>query len=140
MASRPFAPAEIDLIDELAGRLGAALNSAVLFDRQTRSSAALDTLQQVSGRIAAVATTTGSLQEVLTYGSAGIRADGGVVFLVDDDGELTFKAGHRRRATARDATASWVLHSKPSTLVRSWLPTLLSAVRWAQRSACPCES
>jgi GAF domain-containing protein len=87
----PFAPAELELVDELAGRLGAALNSAVLFDRQTRSRAALDTLQRVSGRIASVATTDRIAQEVLTYGCAGIRADGGVLFLVDDDGELAFK-------------------------------------------------
>ena len=86
-----FAPSELELIDELAGRLGAALNSAVLFDRQTRSRAALDTLQQVSGRIASVATTTKIIQEVLTHGSAGIHADGGVVFLVDDDGDLVAK-------------------------------------------------
>jgi GAF domain-containing protein/PAS domain-containing protein len=87
---RPFAPAEIDLIDELAGRLGAALNTAVLFDRQARSRAALDTLQQVSGRISALATRDKIIQEVLTYGRAGVGADGGVLFLVNDDGALTF--------------------------------------------------
>jgi GAF domain-containing protein/PAS domain-containing protein len=86
-----FAPSEIELIDELAGRLGAALNSAVLFDRQTRSRAALDTLQHVSGRIASVATTTKIVQEVLTHGSVGIHADGGALFLVDDDGDLVLK-------------------------------------------------
>jgi GAF domain-containing protein len=84
----PFQPMEVELIEELAGRVGAALNSAVLFDRQTRSRAALDTLQQVSGRIASSATTVRIVQEVLTFGSAGINADGGAAFLVDDDGEL----------------------------------------------------
>ena len=64
----PFAPSEIELIVELAARLGAALNSAVLFDRQTRSRAALDTLQHVSGRIASVATRTRVAQEVVTHG------------------------------------------------------------------------
>jgi GAF domain-containing protein/PAS domain-containing protein len=87
----PFEPAEIELIEEIAGRLGAALNSAILFDRQTRSRAALETLQQVSGRIAAVATTGKIIHAVLAYGSAGISADGGVLFLVEDDGELTTK-------------------------------------------------
>jgi GAF domain-containing protein/PAS domain-containing protein len=86
-----FASSEIELIDELAGRLGAALNSAVLFDRQTRSRAALDTLEQVSGRIASVATTTKIVQEVLTYGAVGVRADGGAVFLFDDDGDLMLR-------------------------------------------------
>ena len=86
-----FSASDIELIDELAGRVGAALNSAVLFDRQSRSRAALETLQVVSGRIASVATTPKILQEVLTHGSAGVAADGGVVFLVDDDGDLTVK-------------------------------------------------
>ena len=71
--------------------LGAALNSAVLFDRQTRGRVALETLQQVSGRIAAVATTSRIVHEVLTHGSAGIRASGAALFLVDDDGDLTAK-------------------------------------------------
>ena len=84
----PFAPSDIDLIEELAARVGGALNSAVLFDRQTRSRAALDTLQQVSGRIASVATTDKIVHAVLAYGSAGIGADAGVIFLVDDDGDL----------------------------------------------------
>ena len=87
----PFEPSEIELIEELAGRLGAALNSALLFDRQARSRAALDTLQQVSGRIASVATKAKIIHAVLAYGSAGIHADGGSVFLVDDDGELLVK-------------------------------------------------
>ena len=87
----PFTPAEIGLIEELAGRVGAALNSAILFDRQSRSRAALDTLQQVSGRIASVATTGKIVHAVLAYGSAGISADGAVLFLVDEDGDLTVK-------------------------------------------------
>ncbi len=87
----PFEPSEIELIEEIAGRLGAALNSAILFDRQARSRAALDTLQQVSGRIASVATSAKIIHAVLAYGSAGIRADGGVLFLADEDGELQVK-------------------------------------------------
>jgi GAF domain-containing protein/PAS domain-containing protein len=87
----PFEPSEIELIEEIAGRLGAALNSAILFDRQARSRAALDTLQQVSGRIASVATTAKIIHAVLAYGSAGIRADGGALFLADDEGDLTVK-------------------------------------------------
>lgn len=87
----PFEPPEIELIEELAGRLGAALNSALLFDRQARSRTALDTLQQVNGRIAAVATKANIIHAVLAYGPAGMRADGGSLFLVDDDGELVVK-------------------------------------------------
>ncbi|MEP7115292.1 MAG: SpoIIE family protein phosphatase [Ilumatobacteraceae bacterium] len=99
-----FAPSEIELVEELAGRLGAALNSAVLFDRQTRSRAALDTLQQVSGRIASVATSARIIQEVLTHGTAGIRADGGGLFLVDDEGDLVLDEGNPTiEVSSRDA-------------------------------------
>jgi GAF domain-containing protein/PAS domain-containing protein len=84
----PFDESDIQLIEELATRVGGALNSAVLFDRQTRSRAALDTLQQVSGRIAAAATRAKVVHAVLAYGSAGLGAAGGVAFLVDDDGDL----------------------------------------------------
>jgi GAF domain-containing protein/PAS domain-containing protein len=87
----PFTTSEIELIEELAGRLAAALNSAVLFDRQARGRAALETLQQVSGRIAAVATTAKIVHAVLAYGSAGIHADGGAMFQLADDGELSVK-------------------------------------------------
>ena len=87
----PFATSEVELIEELAGRLAAALNSAVLFDRQARSRAALETLQQVSGRMAAVATTAKIVHAALAYGSAGIHADGGAMFQLDDEGELSVK-------------------------------------------------
>lgn len=100
----PFEPSEIDLIEELAGRVGGALNSAVLFDRQTRGRAALDTLQQVSGRIASVATSDKIVHAVLAYGSAGINADAGVLFLLEDDGELVVReATVRADAATRDA-------------------------------------
>jgi GAF domain-containing protein/PAS domain-containing protein len=100
----PFAPSEIELIEELAGRLGAALNSAVLFDRQTRSRAALDTLQQVSGRIASLATSSRIIQEVLAHGMAGIRADGGGLYRVDDEGDLILDEGNPTiEVSSRDA-------------------------------------
>ncbi len=91
-----FSASDLELIDEFAGRVGAALNSAVLFDRQSRSRAALETLQMVNGRIASVATTARIVQEVLSHGGAGIHADGGALFLVNDDGDL--------EATEADAT------------------------------------
>jgi GAF domain-containing protein/PAS domain-containing protein len=99
----PFEDVDIELIEELAGRLGAALNVAVLFDRQSRGRAALDTLQQVSGRIAAVATTGKIVHAVLAHGSAGLGADGAVAFLVSDEGELVIKEA---TAVADDATRS----------------------------------
>jgi GAF domain-containing protein/PAS domain-containing protein len=108
----PFEPTEIELIEELAARVGGALNSAILFDRQTRGRAALDTLQQVSGRIASVATTDKIVHAVLAYGSSGINADAGVVFLFDDDGELVVKeATVRAEAATRDAERDVALQS-----------------------------
>lgn len=84
----PFDESDIELIEELATRVGGALNSAVLFDRQTRGRAALDTLQQVSGRIASAATSSKIIHAVLAYGSAGLGANGGVIFLLSNDGDL----------------------------------------------------
>ena len=52
----PFSDDDLEFIDDLATRVGSALNTAVLFERQARGRAALDTLQQVSGRIASIAT------------------------------------------------------------------------------------
>jgi PAS domain S-box-containing protein len=113
----PFDDADIELIEELAGRLGAALNSAVLFERQARGRAALDTLQQVSGRIASLATSPKIIHAALAYGSAGIHADGGSLFLLDEDGELraresigsvdadTREAQHRVGTNAIDSMA-----------------------------------
>ena len=112
----PFAPAEIELIEELAGRLAAALNSAVLFDRQARGRAALETLQQVSGRIAAVATTARIIHAVLAYGSAGIHADGAAIFLLDDEGGLNVKES---TVTVDAATehARWLVASQSIEVV-----------------------
>ncbi|MEP7045327.1 MAG: SpoIIE family protein phosphatase [Ilumatobacteraceae bacterium] len=83
-----FEQADLELIEELAARAGGALNSAVLFNRQSRGRAALDTLQQVNGRIASFATTDKIINAALTYGSAGIGADAAVMFLVDSAHQL----------------------------------------------------
>jgi GAF domain-containing protein len=84
----PFSTAELDLVDEIAGRVGAALNTAVLFQRQIRSRVALDTLQEVSGHIASVATADEIVHAALVHGSRGIEASSGTAFLVDNDGNL----------------------------------------------------
>ena len=128
-----FEPTEIDLIEELAGRVGAALNSAILFDRQSRGRAALDTLQQVSGRIASVATTDKIVHAVLAYGSAGIHADAGVVFLFDDDGELvvkeaTVRAEEATREAERDVAAESIDKGSVAVVERVSGATVWSAV------------
>ncbi len=63
----------------------------MLFERQVRSRAALDTLQQVSGRIASIATPDEVVRTALIHGAAGIGADAGTLFLVVDDDELVRK-------------------------------------------------
>ncbi len=86
--SEGFSEADLDLINEVALRVGAALNNAVLFQRQARSSAALATLQTVSGLIAAVATMDEVVRASLIEGGRGLGATSGQVFLVDADGVL----------------------------------------------------
>lgn len=83
-----FSTADLELVDEIAGRVGAALDTAVLFQRQSRGRAALETLQEVSGHIASVATAGEVIHVALVYGARGIKAMAGTVFLVGEDGEL----------------------------------------------------
>ena len=88
---RPFSTLDLDFVDELASRVGAALNTAVLFQRQVRGRAALETLQDVSGQIAAVATIDEVGHAALASGASGIGALGGALLLLDSDGVLTIK-------------------------------------------------
>ena len=87
----PFSTADLEFVDELAIRVGAALNTAVLFQRQARGRAALDTLQHVSGQIASVATIDEVVHAALEHGAQGIGAVGGALFLIDANGALTTK-------------------------------------------------
>lgn len=100
----PFEQSEIDLIEELASRVGGSLNSAVLFARQARGRAALETLQQVNGRIASLSTSDKIVHAVLAYGAAGINADAGLMFTLDAEGELIInEATVRADAATREA-------------------------------------
>ncbi len=83
-----FSASDLELVNEIAGRAGAALNTAVLFQRQTRSRVALETLQDVSGHIASVATADEVVHAALVHGSKGIGALSGTAFLVGHDGDL----------------------------------------------------
>ncbi|MEQ1874915.1 MAG: SpoIIE family protein phosphatase [Ilumatobacteraceae bacterium] len=87
----PFSNDDLELVEEIGGRVAAALNTAILFQRQTRSRAALDTLQTVSGLIASVATTDEIVRGVLVHGGRGLSATSGAMFLADDDGTLLVK-------------------------------------------------
>ena len=80
-----FTPDDLDFVDELAGHVGSALNTAMLFERQARSRAALDTLEQVSGRFATLSTAQGVMRAALVHASQGVGAVAGTLFLADDD-------------------------------------------------------
>ena len=82
-----FTPDDLDFVDELAIRVGSALNTAVLFERQARSRAALDTLEKVSGRIASMATQQDVMRAALAHGAQGVDARAGTIFLIDGDNE-----------------------------------------------------
>ncbi len=83
-----FTTADVELAEELASRCGAALNSAVLLARQRTSSEALETLQRVSGWLARAVTRHDVASATVTHGADGLHADGGCVFVFDDDGTL----------------------------------------------------
>ena len=76
----PFSTGDLALAEELTVRLGSALNTAVLFSRQATSSAALETLQRVSGWLARAVTSRDVATAVVTHGVAGLGALGAVVF------------------------------------------------------------
>jgi GAF domain-containing protein/PAS domain-containing protein len=82
----PFSDAELELIDDLADRCGAAVHTAVLFARQASSRAALDTLQRFSGSLASAATRLDVARAVLTHSVAGIRASGAAMFVATAEG------------------------------------------------------
>jgi GAF domain-containing protein len=84
----PFTDADLEFVDELAARVGAALNTAVLFERLVRSRSALDILQQVSGRIASMASPEEVMHAALTHGVRGVDAPAGTLFLANDGGDL----------------------------------------------------
>ena len=91
VSALPFSDADLELVDEVAGRVAAALNTATLFQRQTRGRAALDTLQTISGLIASVATTAEIIRAALVEGGRGLGATSGTLYLTDADGTLMIK-------------------------------------------------
>jgi len=83
--------------------VGAALNSAILFERQARGRASLDTLQQFSGRIAAAATSGNALPAQcagLAVITLGLIAGSGALRRAPDaaDGDA---ASRRQQSAAR---------------------------------------
>ena len=85
--ARPeFSESELELIEELGGRCGAALHTAVLFARQATSRAALDTLQRVSGGLASAATRNEVARAIVAHGISGLHAAGAAVFVDATDG------------------------------------------------------
>ncbi|MBI5088958.1 MAG: SpoIIE family protein phosphatase, partial [Actinobacteria bacterium] len=81
-----FSATELELIDDLAGRCGAAVHTAVLFTRQATSRAALDTLQRFSGSLASASTRLDVARAVIAHSMPGVRAAGAAIFVVTPDG------------------------------------------------------
>jgi len=90
-AASPFSNTDLEFVDEIGGRVAAALNTAVLFQRQARARAALETLQMVSGLVASIATSDEIVQATIVHGGRGIRATSGSLFLTGADGALAAK-------------------------------------------------
>ncbi|MGD9999103.1 MAG: GAF domain-containing SpoIIE family protein phosphatase, partial [Ilumatobacteraceae bacterium] len=85
-AREAFSETELELIDDLAERCGAAVHTAVLFTRQASTRAALDTLQRFSGSLASAATRLDVARAVLAHSVAGIRATGAAMFVMTPEG------------------------------------------------------
>jgi PAS domain S-box-containing protein len=93
--STPYTEADVAVADDLATSISAALQNALLHRRQQRAQQALDTLQALSGQLAMVATAAEVARIVVAEGTKGIRADGGMLFLLhDDELRLTEQAGY----------------------------------------------
>jgi serine phosphatase RsbU (regulator of sigma subunit)/PAS domain-containing protein len=113
-----FTDNELELIDELAGRCGAALHTAILFTRQTTSRAALDTLQRVSGGLASASTRLDVARAVIAHSTGGLRATGAAMFLMTPQGlellgsdglggpHIDAIAGFARRIVGEDSLAN----------------------------------
>lgn len=86
---RVFDEGEVALAEELARRVGSALNNAVLFARQSRIRAALETQQRLDARLN-VASTRSEIRDIiieLDWVTAEIQK--AVLYLYDERGELT---------------------------------------------------
>ncbi|MEP6661495.1 MAG: SpoIIE family protein phosphatase [Acidimicrobiales bacterium] len=97
--SPPYQQIDVQLAEDLADRIGSALNNALLFRRQRQSRVALDTLQRLTGQLAEALTTSDITKVVVHQGRAGLDADLGLLYLLGDDGllRLVSSSGDRAR-------------------------------------------
>ncbi len=101
---RRFQESDVELIDELADRVGTAVNNAVVFARQARTREMLDLLQRLSGRLAVSATR----QDVIDLVEAPAWADVGLseidLYLLDDDHLTDARTGEPAPADVESAS------------------------------------
>lgn len=83
---------DLDLAEELASRVGAALNTAVLYDRLLTSRSLLQGLQTVTGELASAATFGDVSRAILGEGRRAMDAVGAALFLLDRAGQLHLEA------------------------------------------------
>lgn len=109
--------ADVDLAEELTSRVGAVLNAAVLYERLEAGREHLQTLQMVTGELAAAATLGDVISAVLAEGRRAIGAEGAALYLIDRSGDLRPVANEGMRPTAdlrryaeRAVSDGWVVH------------------------------
>jgi GAF domain-containing protein/PAS domain-containing protein len=136
-----FSDNEVELIEELAGRCGAALHTAILFARQATSRAALDTLQRVSGGLASAATRNQVAHAVIAHGMSGVSAAGAAVFVSVEEGLALVAAEgispsgtEAVHALAEQAVADETI-SRQTVDVGGGLAALVTPLRFLNRTA-----
>ena len=87
-----YTTADVVLAEDLARTIGAALGNAVLYQRQRRARAALDTLQRLTGRLAEAVTVDDISAAAVTFGATGIGAQTGLLYLLGQDDLLHLAA------------------------------------------------
>jgi GAF domain-containing protein/PAS domain-containing protein len=86
------APWEIELAEEVASRLGSALNTAIIYGRLLVHRGMLQALQTVTGELAGAATSGDVTRAILGEGRKAVGASGAALFLVDRSGSLRLEA------------------------------------------------
>jgi integral membrane sensor domain MASE1/GAF domain-containing protein len=103
-SSPPYTAADVELAEDLARTVGAALNSALLYRRQLRARRALDTLQALTGRLAVALTREEIVRTVVDHGASSLAADGAMLYLLAADGTLELAA---HTGLAEDRVGRW---------------------------------
>jgi integral membrane sensor domain MASE1/GAF domain-containing protein len=103
-ATSPFAEADVEVAEEVAKAIGAALNNAVLYQRQLRSRAALDALQRLTGELAASVTRNEIAQTVVDRGTSSVSATACMLYVIEGDDSLRLVG---QKGLGKDEAERW---------------------------------